>query len=317
MKTLRPLVVIADDFGIGPQTTRGIRELAASGVLSGTVLMVNSPHAEEAVAAWRAAGRPVELGWHPCLTMDEPVAPIDRVRSLVDGSGRMWPLGRFLSRLFLGLVRSDHLRVELQAQYDRFIDLTGQTPRVVNSHQHVALFGPVGALLRDVLRHQPIRPYIRRVREPIRTLFRVPGAWLKRAGLSTLGRIQTRAQIRNGFPGAGWLAGITDPTWIKDPAFFERWLNTISGSSVELMVHPGYLDETLIGRDCGVDGRLQRRVDELELLRRPAFLDACRAAKFEIVPLSQFLTASQQKGSAGASPSPSPTTSPGESSHAA
>ena len=295
MKTIRPLVVIADDFGIGPQTTRGILELAAAGVLSGTVMMVNSPHAEGAVAAWRAAGQPVEVGWHPCLTMDAPVAPIDRVRSLVDGAGRMWPLGKFLSRLLLGLVRPDHLRAELQAQYGRFIDLTGHAPRVVNSHQHVSLFGPVGAILREVLRRQSSRPYIRRVREPIRTLCRVPGAWIKRLGLSTLGRIQTRAQIRDGFPGAGWLAGITDPAWIKDPAFFERWLNTISGSSVELMVHPGYLDDTLVGRDCGADdGLLRRRVDELDLLRRPAFLDACRAANFRIVPLDHFLTATRR-----------------------
>ena len=295
MKTLRPLVVIADDFGIGPETTRGILELAASGVLSGTVMMVNSPYAESAVASWRAAGQPIEVGWHPCLTMDAPVASIDRVRSLVDESGRMWTLGKFLMKVQLGLVRADHLRIELQAQYERFIALTGQAPSVVNSHQHVSLFGPIGAILRDVLRRQPTRPYIRRVREPLRTMIRVPGAWIKRLGLSTLGRIQTRAQIRDGFPGADWLAGITDPTWIKDPAFFERWLNSISGSSVELMVHPGYLDETLIGRDCGVDDRLQRRVDELDLLRRPAFLDACRAARFQIVPLVYFLTANPKE----------------------
>ena len=298
MKTIRPLVVIADDFGIGPQTTRGILELASSGLLSGTVLLVNSPHAEGAVSAWRAAGRPIEMGWHPCLTLDAPVAPIDSVSSLVDGSGRMWPLGKFLSRLLLGLVRADHLRTELQAQYGRFIALTGQPPQVVNSHQHVSLFGPIGAVLRDVLRQQPTRPYLRRIREPMRTLCRVPGAWIKRAGLSTLGRIQTRAQVRDGFPGAHWLAGITDPTWIKDPAFFERWLSTISGPSVEFMVHPGYLDDTLVGRDCGTaDGLLQRRVDELELLRRPAFLDACRAAKFQIVPLTHFLAATPREPS--------------------
>jgi chitin disaccharide deacetylase len=289
MNTPRALVVVADDFGIGPQTTRGILELATAGVLSGTVLLVNSPHAESAVASWRAAGKPIELGWHPCLTMDPPAAPVDRVRSLVDANGQMWPLGRFLARLLLGLVRAEHLRTELQAQYERFIALTGQAPRLVNSHQHVALFGPVGAILREVLRRQPTRPYLRRVREPVRTLWRIPGAWIKRVGLSTLGRIQARAQDREGFPGAGWLAGITDPAWIKDPAFFERWLNTIAGPSVELMVHPGYFDETLIGRDCRADdGLQQRRVDELDLLRRPAFLDACRGAGFGIMTPHNF-----------------------------
>ena len=289
MNTPRPLVVVADDFGIGPQTTRGILELATAGVLSGTVLLVNSPHAESGIASWRAAGRPVEMGWHPCLTMDPPIAPVDRVRSLVDETGRMWPLGRLLARLLVGLVRTEHIRTELQAQYERFVSLTGHAPRLVNSHQHVALFGPVGAILREVLRRQPARPYLRRVREQARPLCRVPGAWVKRVGLSTLGRIQARAQHREGFPGADWLAGITDPAWIKDPAFFERWLNAMTGPSVELMVHPGYFDDTLVGRDCRAgDGLQQRRVDELDLLRRPAFLDACRDAGFRIVTRTHF-----------------------------
>ena len=290
MNTPRALVVVADDFGIGPPTTRGILELATAGALSGTVLLVNSPHAESGIAAWRAAGRPVEVGWHPCLTMDPPVAPVARVASLVDETGNMWPLGRFLARLLVGLVRSEHIRIELQAQYERFVSLTGHAPRLVNSHQHVALFGPVGAILREVLSRQPARPYLRRVREPARSLWRVPGAWVKRVGLSTLGRIQARAQHREGFPGADWLAGITDPAWIKDPAFFERWLNAMAGPSVELMVHPGYFDDTLVGRDCRSpdDGLQQRRVDELDLLRRPAFLDACRDAGFRIVTRTHF-----------------------------
>ena len=149
----------------------------------------------------------------------------------------------------------------------------------------------VGAVLREVLGRQPTRPYLRRVREPLRSLCRIPGAWVKRLGLSALGRIQTRAQVRDGFPGADWLAGITDPVWIKDPLFFERWLNAITGPSVELMVHPGHLDETLVGRDCGTDdGLLQRRVDELNLLRHPSFLDACRVAGFRVVTPSRYLS---------------------------
>src|SRR5262245_40029297 len=69
----RCLVVVADDYGIGPETSRGILELAQLGVVTGTVLLVNSPHAEEAARRWRAARPDADLGWHPCLTMDSPV----------------------------------------------------------------------------------------------------------------------------------------------------------------------------------------------------------------------------------------------------
>src|SRR5437879_4950211 len=65
----RSLIVTADDFGIGPATSLGILDLAVQGLVTGTVLLVNSPYAEQAVRAWNQAGRPVELGWHPALTL--------------------------------------------------------------------------------------------------------------------------------------------------------------------------------------------------------------------------------------------------------
>src|SRR4051812_21166676 len=99
MDATRLLLVTADDFGIGPETSRGILELAARGVVTATALLVNSPHAEDAVHAWRRAGGPADLGWHPCLTLDRPVSPPGRVPSLVDAHGRLWPLCRFLRQL--------------------------------------------------------------------------------------------------------------------------------------------------------------------------------------------------------------------------
>src|SRR6266540_2170789 len=79
MARLRQLVVVADDFGIGPETDRGILELGAAGRVTSAVLLSNSPHAEAAVAAWNRANRPIELGWHPALTIDRPILPPERV----------------------------------------------------------------------------------------------------------------------------------------------------------------------------------------------------------------------------------------------
>ena len=93
MGQARVLLVVADDFGIGPHTTAGILHLARKQIVSASVLIVNSPYAEEAVATWRSAGRPMDLGWHPNLTLDAPVLPAAQVPSLVDGQGRFRPLG--------------------------------------------------------------------------------------------------------------------------------------------------------------------------------------------------------------------------------
>src|ERR1700722_1017596 len=128
MDGTRPLFVIADDFGIGPQTSRGILDLAARGLVTGTVLLVNSPHAPRAVAEWRGAGEPLDLGWHPCLTLDSPVSPPGDVASLVSFDGKFWGLGDFLRRLFTGRIRRQDLRRELLAQYRLFVELIGRPP---------------------------------------------------------------------------------------------------------------------------------------------------------------------------------------------
>jgi predicted glycoside hydrolase/deacetylase ChbG (UPF0249 family) len=290
MDATRFLIVIADDYGIGPETSRGILELAARGVVTGTVLLVNSPHAEAAVRDWRHAGARLEMGWHPNLTLDPPAAGASRVPSLVGPDGCLWPLRRFLPRLLLGRIRSCEIEIELNAQYDRFRDLVGRPPGLVNAHQHVALFPPVGRILRRVLARERPLPYVRRVREPWAMLPGVRGALVKRLVLTCLGRLESLGQNRMGFPGHDWLAGITDPPWVKDPEFFARWLEKVPGRVVELACHPGYPDDTLEGRDCRPgDGLAQRRVDELHLLQQPRFLEACRTAGFTRVAPAQFL----------------------------
>lgn len=283
----RTLVVTADDFGIGPATTRGILELAGEGVVTATVLLVNSPHAEAAVRAWRRAGTRLELGWHPCLTLDKPVLPAGRVPSLVGPDGRFHPLGRFVRKLLLGRLRRQEIEDELAAQYRRFRELAGADPLLVNSHHHVQVFAAVGSALRAVLDRQAPRPYLRRVREPWRTLVKVPGARPKRLFLNHLGRSQARTQADVGFPGNEWLVGVTGPSHVARPDFFVRWLRATPGDSVELACHPGYLDPALAGRDGSIeDGQLHRRPRELELLRAPSFRQAVAEAGFTLVPPS-------------------------------
>ncbi len=291
MDATRFLVIIADDYGIGPETSRGILELAVRNLITGAVLLVNSRHAEESVRAWRQAGCPMEMGWHPCLTLDEPAAPAQRVPSLLGADGRMLPLGRFLARLYAHQICPRQIEIELNAQYDRFLELVGQSPAVVNSHQHISLFAPVGTILRRILqaRGQPL-PYVRRVKEPWSMLARIPGARKKRTLLTLLGHMEARQLKHAGFPGNDWLAGITDPPWVRDAQFFARWLAQVPGRIVELACHPGHPDETLFGRDCPPhdDSLARRRVDELHLLRQPNFLEACQAAGFVRVAPSEL-----------------------------
>ncbi len=276
----RLLLVTADDFGIGPETSRGILDLAERGAITSTVLLVNSPYARESVRLWRRRGCPVELGWHPCLTLDRPVLPPDRVPTLVDRSGRFHGLGPFLRRIAFGRIAEAEIESELSAQYERFLEMVGHLPNNVNAHHHVHVFGPVRRSLNRILDGQSPAPFVRRVIESRSTLLQVPGGRLKRVFLSRFGQ-----HGPNGLPGNDELIGITDPPRVGDPNFFLRWLSRSRGSAVELTCHPGHFDRALVGRDGTLeDGQLHRRVREYERLSDPLFLETVRTRGF--VPVS-------------------------------
>lgn len=278
----RYLVVIADDFGIGPGTSEGILRLSQRGLVTGSVLLVNSPHAEAAVRAWKQAGARLELGWHPCLTLDRPISPPGNVPSLIQKDGTFWPLGAFLKKLFFGRISAAQVEAELRAQLRRFRELVGRPPTLVNAHHHVNVFHPIDCILLGMLRSIRPLPFLRRVREPWSLLWRVPGARKKRMLLNLLGRRLSGWQAALGFPGADCLIGITDPRWIGDPRFLVRWLERTPGPTVELTCHPGLADDTLAGRDTE-DGLMQRRVAEYALLEHASFPETCRRLGFKLV----------------------------------
>jgi predicted glycoside hydrolase/deacetylase ChbG (UPF0249 family) len=286
----RRLIVMADDFGIGPQTSQAILDLAAEGKITGTVLIVNSPYAADAVNCWKRSGISLEVGWHPNLTLDRPISAPDKVPSLVQEDGTFHQLGAFMKRLMLGRIRWADAELELHAQYKRFIELLGYPPGFLNGHQHIHVFSPIAEALGGILERQTPRPYVRRVREPWSMFLRVPGARLKRILLYAAARRTVGIYDSLGCPGNDCLAGITDPPCVKDPRYLTRWLTKVPGQVVELACHPGYWDETLDGRDCEAgDGKAQRRVDELELMNQPDFTDACRQANFQLLSIANLL----------------------------
>lgn len=286
----RRLIITADDFGIGPATSQGILDLAKSGIVTSTVLLVNSPFAVEGLAKWRKSGCPVEMGWHPCLSLDSPILSKEHVPSLVGSDGRFHSLGQFLRRLVRGKISEREVEIELKAQHNRYLDLVGTPPVNVNGHHHVHIFGMVGRVLRRILASQNPKPYLRRVQEPKQTLWGVPGARIKRLVLSRVGRRAANEQIQNGFAGAEELAGITDPKWVKDPEFFLRWLRLVKSDCVELTCHPGHYDETIIGRDgTKVEGNVDRRPNEWALLMSAGFQNEVKRLGFELVTAGQIL----------------------------
>ena len=84
------------------------------------------------------------------------------------------------------------------------------------------------------------------------------------------------------------LAGVTDPPFVREANFFERWLTSARGQVVELICHPGHFDPTLVGRDGKLgSAAIHRRPWELESLSHPSFFTAVRAAGFTMMTAAE------------------------------
>jgi len=284
MRENRKLVVVADDLGIGFETDRGIIELANKGIISATVLLVNSPSASQAVSMWTKAGKPCDLGWHPCLTLDSPILRCERVPSLVDRFGKFWKLNAFLFRWMSGLINQEEVYQEWKAQLALYREMTGLNPILVNTHQHIGILPPYSSILLRVLETLPIRPWMRRVVESHKTKAMMGGARLKRWFLCHYGKMQAKNLDSQRYPGARTMIGLTDPYCLKDEKFFQKCIQSAYGNIVELMCHPGYLDTSLVGRDVTRSGdSLSRRPWELSMLKNSQFKNTVDANNYQIV----------------------------------
>jgi predicted glycoside hydrolase/deacetylase ChbG (UPF0249 family) len=127
---MKRVIVNADDLGRTPGINRGIFEAHRQGIVTSASLMVNYPAARE-VARLSAENPGLGIGLHVALTGGVPTLPPERVRSLVDPSGR-------LPARPSGLAAADpaELMAEVRAQLKRFREILGRDPTHFDSHHN-------------------------------------------------------------------------------------------------------------------------------------------------------------------------------------
>jgi predicted glycoside hydrolase/deacetylase ChbG (UPF0249 family) len=124
MPSVRYLIVNADDFGLTEGVNRGIIKAHQAGIVTSASLMVRAPAAAHAATLARANQR-IGLGLH--IDLGE--------WSLRDGE---WVAN--YERVAEGDVAAT--QAELEAQMAVFVELTGNLPDHLDSHQHVHLSRP-------------------------------------------------------------------------------------------------------------------------------------------------------------------------------
>lgn len=241
------LIVNADDFGRTAGINRGILAAHAKGIVTSTTMMVNYPAAVEAA---QMAGEYTQLGLglHLALTGGAPTLPAERVRTLVDGEGR-------LPARPDGLAGADPAEVlaEARAQLARFRALVGRDPTHFDSHHHS---------------HR-----VEAVFEALMTLAWETGLPVRNGGHGMRDRLRkegvpTTDRFVEGFYGEG-----------ATLAHLLQIIDAVEPGTTELMCHPAYVDEELRAGSSYADVR----ADELAALTHRDARQAVQASGIKLV----------------------------------
>lgn len=114
------VILHADDYGVSHSTNQAISEMLAAGTISSASLMIPCAWAAEA-AEFARTNPQMDIGIHLTLTSEwkgmrwAPVAPVDKVKGLLDPHGYMWPDVRSVAMN----ATPEEIAIEMRAQIEK------------------------------------------------------------------------------------------------------------------------------------------------------------------------------------------------------
>jgi chitin disaccharide deacetylase len=260
---LRKLWLCADDYGISPAVSRGIRDLIGRGRLNATSVMVGAPSFSpgEVQALVEVAGPPGDrtdapsrraaIGLH--FTLTAPFRPATRGYRPTSPDGTFPSLPRSLAAGLLRRLDPAALAAEATSQLAAFRSAFGGPPDFVDGHQHVHLLPQVTDALLPAMRAAAPGAWIRQCGRavPLRQRWGDPKGLLL-DGLSARLRAHCAASGIRTNPA---FAGTYDFRRAAHyDALFASFLQDLPDNGL-VMCHPGFVDAEL------------QRLDELTAMR--------------------------------------------------
>jgi chitin disaccharide deacetylase len=246
--------LVADDYGLSPAVSRGIRQLIAAGRISGTGCMTLFPEwRDEAILLASCPGKAdASIGLHMTLTDFAPLTG----SQLLAPTGKMPPLKKLIRLVNTQAAIADHIHAELDAQLEAFVAAMGHAPHYLDGHQHVHYLAPVRQWLKDkaaFFARQGPMPWLRGA--PSVALATGLSMKAKVAFACGLALGFDTAMMEAGYPVAGPLSGFYN--WNDGNEFAKAM--AVLGPKLQdgavVMCHPGEIDDCLKSRDILVDAR--------------------------------------------------------------
>ncbi len=272
MTQRRRLILIADDYGISPGVSAGIRQLAERRRLTGTGVMATMAHWPAEAPALRDLRGRIAVGLHFTLTDQVPLGSAPRLAP----TGRLPSVGKLLLAGVTGQIPRQEVADQLERQLDKFETHFGAPPDFIDGHQHAHMFPGIWPVVLEVFgrRVDPAASWIRDCCD-----FRLGkrGQAFKAGVISVLSRAASRSIHARQLHKNRGFSGFYDYGAGDLAKFFLPMLSEAQDGHA-MMVHPGHVDAEL----RAVDGLTDPREREWAFLMGDDFPVQLAAAGFEL-----------------------------------
>lgn len=168
--TMPHLILCADDFGLSPEISRTIAELAAESRINAISCMAVCAGWARDSALLRSLPATVEIGLHLVLTGEPPLTAMPRLAP----EGRLPTINQLQRDAAAKRLPLDEIAAEIAAQFDRFITIHGGPPDFVDGHQHShVLPGIREVVLAETVRRAP-RAWLRNCEDSLSAMLSRP-----------------------------------------------------------------------------------------------------------------------------------------------
>ena len=274
----RLIIVNADDFGLHVAVNKAIIHAYRHGVVTSASIMACGAAFEDAVMRWQTCPD-LGIGVHLTLVEERPLSPIHMVSSLINRAGQMRPsYKKFAQDWCMGLIKKKDVEYEFEAQIERVL-CHGIRPSHLDSHQHVHCLPGIWGLVLKIARKYQV-PFVR--------MPAFDGLWCEskdlvtpilRAGINVMSFIRRRlgsskVKFADCMRGTTFSGHMTVATLLQI-------LNDVQSGVTEVLVHPGFPDESLRNRYSHWEGFIWG--SDLQAVTDPRVIARCSKEDIKLV----------------------------------
>lgn len=128
-KTLRKIVINADDFGLSDGICEAIKKLMDLNAISNTTIMVGAIGCEQRIRKKKYSEVLKKAGIHLQLSGGRPIAEVTKIPTLIDRAN-----GLFKHKKYFSEMNPFEVEVEWRCQIEKGFDILGGKPTHIDSH---------------------------------------------------------------------------------------------------------------------------------------------------------------------------------------